>query len=254
MRLLRRRRTTQMGPTWTSYDMRRDLGRPGCVACRGASRSVWRYLDALLWEQVTDPGVRLRLRASHGFCREHTRMVVAVASAASGQLGLAILGEDLLRHVWGDLEVYGARLASERGWRRWRRARISALDPTARCPACEVAGRTAQNVVRDLAKVEPDLEVSQRALEGTQHICLPHLRLGLARATSQAEAERLIDIYRAGDLRLRRDLAEFIRKRDYRCQHERTTENEGDAYARAMRALVGERQGSERNFGTREPG
>ncbi len=254
MRVLRRRRTVQVGPTWTSYDVRRDLEQAGCVACRGASRSAWRYLEALLWEQVTDPGVRLRLRASHGFCPEHSRMVMAVASAASGQLGLAILGEDLLRHVREDLEVYGARIESERAWRRGRRARISALAPTARCPACEAAGRTAQNVVRDLAKADPDLEVSRRALDGTPHICLPHLRLGLAQAMSRAEADQLMGIYRAGDLALRRDLAEFIRKRDYRFQHERTTEHEGDAYARALRVLVGDRQGSERNTGTQGPG
>lgn len=65
------------------------------------------------------------------------------------------------------------------------------------------------------------------------------MNAGLGWARSKDESQRLIEIYRAGEAALRRELAEFIRKRDYRFQEERTTTSEADAYARANASARG---------------
>ena len=166
--------------------------------------------------------------------------VIAVASANAGELGLAIIAEDLLEHVRGDVERHAAEIA---GARRWKRTTDWAISAAAPCAVCRIAGRTAASYLRELCREDRVPEIAEIALDGAPHLCLPHLNVGLDEARSKDEAQRLIEIYRAGEAALRRELAEFIRKRDYRFKDERTTAGEADAYARAMRLLVGDRAG-----------
>ena len=56
----------------TYHSLREALAAPGCAFCRLVASAVDRYLRALLHESVNDPEVRERLRASRGFCREHS--------------------------------------------------------------------------------------------------------------------------------------------------------------------------------------
>jgi hypothetical protein len=65
------------------HDLMADLKKAGCPVCHGAQRAAWKYLDGLLWEFVNDPGVRAGFRAARGFCREHSRMALVVASEQS---------------------------------------------------------------------------------------------------------------------------------------------------------------------------
>jgi hypothetical protein len=171
-------------------------------------------------------------------------MVIAVASENAGELGLAIIAEDLLEHVRGDVERHAAEIA---GARRRKRATAPAIRATAPCVVCQIAGRTTASYLRELCREDRVPEIGEMALDGAPHLCLPHVNVGLGEARSKDEARRLIEIYRAGEATLRRQLAEFIRKRDYRFQDERTTTEEADAYARAMRLLVGDRPGSGRS-------
>ena len=131
------------------------------------------------------------------------------------------------------------------GARRRKRTTDAAISATAPCFVCQVAGRNTASYLRELCREDRAPEIEEMALDGgTPHRCLPHVNVGLGDARSKDEAERLIEIYRAGEATLRRQLAEFIRKRDYRFHEERMTTGEAEAYARAMRLLVGDRAGS----------
>jgi Family of unknown function (DUF6062) len=220
------------------FDLVRDLPRDGCAVCRGASRSAWRYLDGLLWEGVTDPGIRTMTRASHGFCREHALMAISVASQQSGQLGMAILFEDLLRH----LEEEATQPNDPgRGLRSRRNARSpDRLSPHAVCHACVSARATERNYLCVLARTATSSEVADLAAEHAPCLCLPHLRRGLSLDDlDEEDRRRLIAIYVMGSERLRTELAEFIRKRDYRFASEPVSEAEATAWYRAVRAIVG---------------
>ncbi|MGE5226431.1 MAG: hypothetical protein ACM3OO_06100 [Planctomycetaceae bacterium] len=215
------------------FDLRRDLEQPGCAVCRGASRSAWRLVDGLLWEGVTDPLTRTRLRRSRGFCREHSLMAIRVADAENGQLGMAIVYEDLLAQL-------EAALGQEPAKPRWGGvARRSVPAPDLPCPACVSALGTEENYLRLLGRADPTSELGTLARSGAGTLCLRHLRLGLA-TTDPDEQRRLVQIALTGIAAMRGDLQEFIRKRDYRFSHEPLSAEEGDAWRRAVRFLEGE--------------
>jgi Family of unknown function (DUF6062) len=220
------------------FDLLRDLPQPGCAVCRGASRSAWRYLDGLLWEGVTDPGIRTQTRASHGFCREHATMAISVASQQSGQLGMAILFEDLLGHL--EEEVSQPRERT-RGLRSRRNTQPSdPLAPHAECHACLSGRATERNYLCVLARASATSEVAAAAAAQAPCLCHRHLRQGLTLdELGDDDRMRLVGIYTKGSERLRAELAEFIRKRDYRFASEPVSESEATAWFRAVQAIVG---------------
>jgi nucleotide-binding universal stress UspA family protein len=102
----------------TYYDLSDALARPGCAVCRLVANAVDRYLRGLLHESVNNPGVRERLRASSGFCREHSWQL----QRRGDPLSIAILWRDLLvvgfmghsrifERVWGSTSQTLTRLA-----------------------------------------------------------------------------------------------------------------------------------------------
>lgn len=221
------------------HDLMADLKKPGCPVCHGAHRAAWKYLDGLLWEFVNDPGVRAGLRPARAFCREHSRMALAVASEQAAAGGIAILYEDLL----GTAES-AAALAARSSWRGGARSRRrgarDVFAPTEPCPACQSADRTAQNYLRILAKGEPDSPPAVTVGRVTHGLCLPHLAMGLAHARSEPQAQQLLGIFGRGTDELQAELREFIRKQDYRFRHEGLTDREASAWRRAVSRLVGE--------------
>ena len=221
------------------HDLMADLKKAGCPVCYGAHRAAWKYLDGLLWEFVNDPGVRAGFRAARGFCREHSRMALVVASEQSAAGGIAILYEDLL----GTAEQAAAQAArppwrgGPRGRRRGARA---ALNPSAVCPACQSADRVADNYLRILARYGPESPPAVALRHPGRGLCFPHLAMGLLSARSEQQAERLLEIFGQGTDELRRELRELIRKKDYRFQHEGLTTGEASAWKRAVYRMVGE--------------
>lgn len=214
------------------HDLLADLQHPGCPICRGADRSTWRYLGGLLWESVSDPGVRMGLRASHGYCREHSLLLLRVASVEVGSLGLSILLADLLRHVLADAE----REISQTGSRRRR----GSLRPEAPCGACVVARRTEETHVSVIAAARPGSLPYEGVRREGRGICVPHLSVGLAILTDPDDRSRLLDAFRHGTDVLTHELLEFGRKHDYRFHGERMTRGEANSWQRGVYRLVGE--------------
>src|SRR5438128_11790627 len=66
---------------------------PGCPVCRCIDNDGRRHLDAMLWDQVTDPETRGRLRRSWGFCNWHARMALDLPGA---RMAMAIIYDDVL--------------------------------------------------------------------------------------------------------------------------------------------------------------
>ena len=202
--------------------------------CRGAGRAAWRYIHALLWEFVNDGDIRLRLRAAHGFCREHALMAIDVAQEQAAGLGMAILQDDFLRHVRGEA------VSAARPTRRRRQAHTEPerLEPHSKCRACDTAERVAANYLRLLASDAAGTKVGRAARKRGRSICVPHLGEGLRLARGESETANLLEIYLRGESEMRRDLAEYMRKHDYRYASE-PKGREADAWRRAVHLLVG---------------
>ena len=220
----------------------------GCPVCRCLVGGTRRYLEALLYEHVTDPASRARLRASWGFCNWHAWMLRETSNPA---FGTAILCEDLLR-------VVGERLArgvnettpSAEPRRRSLLRRLGALGRDVTLPVVEAfRRRTACPACAELADaerryVETALEfvddpAFERAYETSAGFCVPHVVRALELAGGGTAADRLLARTLPKWAEMRRDLAGFVAKHDHR-NREPYTEAERTAYVRAIETLTGQ--------------
>jgi hypothetical protein len=144
------------------------FGLAGCPVCHYATRSARRFIDAMLDESVNDRGFRAELDAARGFCRRHSREVLAANRRHSGgTLAAAILYAAIARIRKRELDA----IAGERG--RSRSQRLAQARHAPACPVCaqvEVAEATAAARLLELAPQAAWAEAMGRA-----PICLDHL-------------------------------------------------------------------------------
>ena len=220
------------------YELLEAQGQAGCPICRLARRRTARYLDSLLYEAVLDGEVRRKLKASHGFCREHVAML---HDHPGRSLGIALIYETVLRHVIDLTEQGKLQPGSLRERLRGRAATGTALadelSPEQPCPACDVKADAEQSYCSLLTSSlgDADLYSAYAAGEG---LCLPHLALALEQVTDQEALERLIQPQLARYRTMLAELGEYIRKCDHRFAGEPLGE-EGDVWLRAMNAMAG---------------
>src|SRR3972149_2812113 len=69
-------------PPFSYFDVIDACARPGCPFCRLSEETVNRYLGAILYENVNDPGTRDQLRSSLGYCNEHAWRLTATRGRA----------------------------------------------------------------------------------------------------------------------------------------------------------------------------
>lgn len=174
-------------------------GKPGCPFCRVTHDVEFRYLDQFFYSQVNDYNSRVRFRASNGFCREHAAM--SMDELAGKSLGLAILYEDLLRIAQESLEK-GQNLAQAKG----------------KCQACALREETEGYLLADLDRhiLQPELHTALKASAG---LCFGHFAPAYDRLRGE-KRRQLLEIQLQAVQSLRGELAEFIRKNDYRFQAE----------------------------------
>jgi hypothetical protein len=216
--------------------------RPGCPVCRCLRESAVRTLDALLYEQVTDPGTRAELDRSWGFCNWHAWMSREVQNAA---LGIAIIYLDLLEQTrirLGGAERELRRSPVTTGWRRlfgWGKTAgfVNARAERARCPLCRPLAGAEGSYVRIVLDHIQDPEF-ERAYAGSAGLCLPHLTVGLTRYPDHrglvpllARTNRKLEV-------LTREVRGFIDKHDYR-KRVTFTPAEATSWTDALGFLVG---------------
>jgi hypothetical protein len=218
------------------------LGEKGCPVCYVRNDATHRYLRDLLYEQVNDPGLRQSLIQSKGFCRPHAWAL----SRAGDILGIAILYKDQIEEAIRDLHRTSTALETGRRilWQGngTRRKTIGAFlrqrrTPREPCPPCRIGKATAERAVITLISHLDD-SVIQRALEQSTFLCLPDLESALERTRTREQAQRLLDLAEMKLKRLEEELAELIRKRDYRFLNE-PRGDEQTAWLRAIGQLVG---------------
>lgn len=217
-------------------------GESGCPVCRCVVDESHSYLEALLYEQVTDPDTRRAIRASWGFCNWHTWMLLEIEHSI---FGASIIYEDLVKLVLERTERLGDQ--SGRGRRRGqgftllaRKRRPSSSEfygRRATCPACATAAPTEKRYVHTLLTYMDDPDV-QAAYARSDGLCLPHLLAALEEHGERPEARALLDRTRTKWAKLGEELSSFVSKHDYR-NREPYTAAEAASYARAFQMLVG---------------
>jgi hypothetical protein len=111
------------------------------------------------------------------------------------------------------------------------------LEPKAECPACAYQRTMDENAMRALLQHLHNPQVAE-AVAASEGFCLPHFSRLLALGPSEAVLETLIDLERRVLSEMRDELAEFIRKNDYRFRDEKFGA-EGDSWIRSIGLLAG---------------
>jgi len=211
------------------HELREALAQPGCPLCHVVGRAAESYIDNLLYESVNDVGVRTRLRRSRGFCRAHA----ARLQRPGRSLGIALIEQDILGFLLATL-AEGTRAAGQLA---------RDLGPQELCPVCQHEREMERLYLEALFKSGPDSDLG-RMYTASAGLCLPHFRLALQEARRPDTLAWLIKAQQGFWERLRGELADFIRKNDYRFRGEGLGA-EGDSWLRALMATAGLEQPTE---------
>ncbi len=237
-----------MGRTMSFYDLRDAMALPGCPVCRLKVDAVRRHIDNLLWESVNDSGVRYEIRQARGFCQQHAWQLVETGSS----LGVVIIVHDVMQHILELLEMAKFQPPPSNLRQRARRALapsraapanadlLAELRPQAPCPVCVHAETTEQVLISTLVKELIGEDGLLAAFQASEGLCLHHLQQALAQTPDAAVFDALMSVQREIWQRLVEQLAELIRKEDYRFRNEPRGEETG-ASLRALAILSGPR-------------
>ena len=199
-----------------------------CALCELEDRDMRRYLDNLLYENVNDVGVRGDLARSRGYCRRHAHLLLEFADG----LGTAILYQDQVRFF---LEFLNAQAGLPA--KLYRKNLPECWNREALCRACAVQSQCRQGYIGTLLEWLADPEL-RKAFDDGPGLCVPHLLLVLRQVRGAAERDRLVKVHVSKFAALARELAEFIRKQDYRFRGE-SSGPEKNSWQRAVCMMVG---------------
>jgi len=201
----------------TYFNMLDALKEKGCPLCRLSDKSAHSYFDAFLFENVTDREVSKKLRASGGFCREHSERFLEF----NDTLGAAIVYESLIYDL----------LNEKKG---------SVSLKSGLCPACAVSKEAEDRHIKTFETyfAEPEFAEAYLASGG---FCISHLKLLLPKIKKESVLKKVIEKERQTLEKLHSELLEFLRKNDYRFSKEEWGA-EKDSWRRAIGKFVGERK------------
>lgn len=234
---------------FTVYKLLEACRERGCPVCRLEQQGVERYLENQFYENVNTTQWRDWLRASLGFCHEHAWL--AANKRLGDALGFSIIYRDILNSVLSQLNDGAGPTRAPRSFasilgqipeqmRTMIEKLLSILTPRKRCPVCEHRDEMTRNTLSVLVKELKKPEMTE-ALQASEGLCFPHLRLVFEHVKDVSVSETLFTIHREKLESLRDELAEFIRKNDYQLIAAGFGK-EGDAWLRAIGRVVGERK------------
>ena len=208
--------------------------RPGCPVCRCLSDDSLRQLRALLYEHVTDPGIRGSLRRSRGFCAWHASLVGELSDSGFGS---AIIAADVL-----GAEIARVERALARPRRAGRLGRLLRPDrpsraPRAMCRVCEGVRAAERRHLDALLEMSSDARLGD-AFDRSDGLCAPHVERLLETASDRRAVE---DVARRAIARWRailRGVTSFVDKHDHR-NRERITDAEARSWRLALELLAG---------------
>jgi len=236
----------EKGLIW--IELEDGLRRPGCPICGILAEGTRRNFSFFLNDGVLDPGMRLRLVESGGWCARHMMLLLNVeAREYPDHMGSATVFESLLEmahrclaEALRSLRRRQTSAASRSRRRAIQRAR-DALRPRKACPACESEAEREASYLGFFidALFDPALGLEMKALySGSEGLCYRHLIGCLERCASPEQVNELAELEQSKLASLTREVSEYLRKHEHR-HREEPFGDEVDAWARAARKLAG---------------
>ncbi|MBD3308850.1 hypothetical protein GF339_20760 [candidate division KSB3 bacterium] len=219
---------------------------PGCPVCFLRKDAVTTSLRMVLADYVDDPDLRQELCDSLGYCGKHAWMLPAIERG--NLLTVAVMYQDILERELPKTLTSGEKQPSRGSLFHGIRQLFGGQKPASpsssfpiqrQCPACklgdDVETQALQLLLKALAKGDEEM---QSALQESDGLCLPHLNRALELAKTDTSRELLLAFARETLAAIRHELGEFIRKHDYRFQHE-SIDEERYSWKRAMNLIAG---------------
>lgn len=227
------------------FDLLDACRQPGCPICHLSTRSVLRYMDALFYENVNDPGARDSLLKSHGFCVEHAGILLETRVADA--LGASMIYKNIVKIILENFPKPSSSAAYNHPRERARLVRkfTSASNTPGRCPACETREAASERALDGLSSSLDD-ESLRLVFQDSDGLCFPHLAQLLERTQETETVQFLLHVTQKNLETLQSEMDELIRKNDYRFQSEGITDREGQAWRKAMRMISGAWMGKDK--------
>ncbi len=189
----------------------------GCPLCRLAHESTYRYLDAWKYELFTDVELQNELRRSRGFCHSHTWQLAQMgASLQLAQNYRSILSDTISQLQKAEGGTTGGLL------RHLFETKQAQREQQSPCPACRQQEQAEAHLVHTLRHALLDTAFYAEFAH-SQGLCLNHLRLASELKLADTPGAWLPLLWKAQIICLQRldeQLAEMIRKHDYRFKDE----------------------------------
>ena len=195
-----------------------------CEICARVFKELTEFLRHYQYELSTRPEVQKRHADRHGFCPLHTWHYEQITSPH----GVCTSYPAVLKRVAKNLREVAQHGSSV--------LRLDETIPKSQCPACEVRWKAEDDAVQ--------LLTARRAQSGSLErmplspLCLPHLRLVLARSTDEELSRYLLQC--EADLleRTAEDMQRYAIRHDA-LKRALTSAEERNAYLQALQMLVG---------------
>ncbi|MFQ3565919.1 MAG: DUF6062 family protein [Aggregatilineales bacterium] len=219
------------------YDLLERFAEPGCTVCALLKAAQRRYLSALLYEFVTDPGAQAQFRAARGLCNPHAW---ALHDQREGLVGIAILYEQAISE-WLERLNEVEPPANNGGLGRLFRRNLSGagrLAPERGCGCCAQLAETERYALETLRDGLAEPSFRENYLSSTG-LCLPHLARLLPMLRDPSAFKCVYDHQREQLSALREQLDLFIARYGERGDGA-PMGDEATSWRRAIALLAGE--------------
>lgn len=221
------------------------LTQPGCAFCRLLDKAANVQIDSMLWERVNDPKNQEVLKQSRGYCHHHGWMLVRSGAALSITILMKSVMDTLIdvlaRHDGTqieDLPLHQLRHALNLPHTEPTAQLVAELSPQVACPICTDLQKLEHGYASTLLDHLTGPDSLAATFEQSAGLCLLHFRRVLLVAMPGEALNTLLAIQQTIWQQLHDELAEFVRKNDYRFSDEPVGE-EGNAWRRALAVISG---------------
>ena len=221
---------------FSNYDLLEACTQTGCPVCRVGAHSVKRYLKSIFYEYVNDIDTRDRLNTRLGFCEEHVQLLLNTRIADA--LGASIIYENIVKKVLREFPNSSSMPSNPKESARLISGFMSTGEINGTCLACEQRDVIINHTLQEMSNALDD-EKLQAALQGSDGLCFPHLSQLLGRLEEPEDVTFLMELTRNKLEAHQSEMAELIRKNDYRSGSEKITHDEALAWKKAMCMVSG---------------
>lgn len=219
--------------SFSNHDLLEACSQTGCPICRVGAQSVKRYLKSIFYEYVNDIDTRARLNQRLGFCEEHVQLLLNTRIADT--LGASIIFENIIKVI---VREFPNASSNPKESVRSISGLMSAAERNGTCVACEQRNSIVTHVLDEMSLALGN-ETLQAALQGSDGLCFPHLAQLLGRLEKPADVTFLLELTRKKLESRQSEMAEVIRKNDYRSGAEKITHEEAIAWKKSMCMVSG---------------